>query len=427
MSATQRGCLVFLVLIGVLVACAVISFGVLPGANVAVAIPVIMVPGEPYDPTLPVESFRWTNTLTATVLASIATLVFALIGWRVSKGWTKQVPGRFQSWVELLGGFVYSQAKSMAGKNARILFPLVATFFVFLLAVNWMKLLPGVESVGTLHCAEEGFNGYSAVGLGEGAYQLYVDAPLNGGTAATHEDYENCHHYKDDPSLKPSKDSITTVADQLAAEEAELVETLEHDGLAAEAIDLQVQALRLEYTEQLYPHPSLTLSADQLREGALPYKFVVTPFVRGASTDLNLTIGLALVSVVAIQVFGVIANGPNYFQKYVNLRALGNLQKKPLGGIDFIVGLIEIISELGKIISLAFRLFGNMFAGGILLAVMGFLVAMIVPSVFIGLELIVTTIQAYVFAVLTLVFSAQAMEGHHDGDEHHDDSHEAAH
>ncbi|MFN8372034.1 MAG: hypothetical protein U0694_04050 [Anaerolineae bacterium] len=53
---------------------------------------------------------------------------------------------------------------------------------------------------------------------------------------------------------------------------------------------------------------------------------MVTPFVRGGSTDLNLTIGLALISVVAIQVFGVIAQGPNYFQKFVNLRALGNGQ-----------------------------------------------------------------------------------------------------
>jgi len=102
------------------------------------------------------------------------------------------------------------------------------------------------------------------------------------------------------------------------------------------------------------------------------------------------------------------------------------LSKKPLGAIDFIVGLIEIISEIGKIISLAFRLFGNMFAGGILLIVMAFLVAMIVPSIFIGLEIIITTIQALVFAVLTLVFSAQAMEGHGHGDEeHHEEAHEA--
>ncbi|MDZ4769634.1 MAG: FoF1 ATP synthase subunit a [Chloroflexota bacterium] len=426
MNATTRGFIVFLVLIGVLVACAVFSFGVLPGMNVGVAIPVIMVPGEPYDPTLPVESFRWTNTLTAMVLSSLAVIVFAVLAWRDSKGWTKQVPGRYQSWVELLGGFLYGQAKQMAGKNARLLFPLVASIFVFLLAVNWMKLLPGVESVGVLHCAEEGFNGYPMVQIGNGAYQLYVDRPLNGGTGTSHEDYEACEHYKHDPSLKPSKEAVESVADQLEIREAELVERLNVEGILGEAQEPQIAAQRLLAAESLYEHATMPLSAEQLREGAVPYSFVITPYVRGGSTDLNLAIALALISVIAIQVFGVIANGPNYFQKYINLRALGNLGKKPLGAIDFVVGLIEIISELGKIISLAFRLFGNMFAGGILLIVMAFLVSLIVPALFIGLELIVTTIQAYVFAVLTLVFSAQAMEGHHDdGDAHTTEEHHA--
>ncbi len=153
---------------------------------------------------------------------------------------------------------------------------------------------------------------------------------------------------------------------------------------------------------------------------------IVTPYLRGATTDLNLPLALALIVFVAIQVLGVAAQGPNYFQKFVNLMALGNLGKKPLGAIDFIVGLLEIISELGKIISLTFRLFGNLFAGGILLAVMSFLVGLILPVIFMGLELIVASIQAYVFAILTIVFSAQAMSGHHGDDEHHEEAHDHA-
>ncbi|MDI9639611.1 F0F1 ATP synthase subunit A [Geitlerinema splendidum] len=175
MSATLRGAIIFGGLVGFLVVCALLTFGVLPSMGIAVGLPVIMVPGEPYDPYLPVDSFRWTNTLMATALASLATLAFAFLAWRASKGWTRQVPTRFQSWVELLGGFLYGFAKQMAGKNARLVFPLVATIFVFLLATNWMKLLPGVESVGVMHCAEEGFNGYPAVQVGSGAFQLYVD------------------------------------------------------------------------------------------------------------------------------------------------------------------------------------------------------------------------------------------------------------
>jgi F-type H+-transporting ATPase subunit a len=423
MNATMRGFIVFLVLIGVLVVCATITFSVLPGANIGVAIPVIMVPGEPYDPTLPVESFRWTNTLTATVLASLAVIVFIALAWRASNGWKNQVPNRFQGWVELLGGFLYTLSKQIAGKNARMIFPFMASFFIFLLATNWMKLLPGIESVGVLHCAEEGMSAYPMVQVGDGAYQLFVDSALNSGVGATHEDYEHCSYYKKHPEIKPSKDAITAAANQLAADEAALVAELTAAGTDQATIDARVQALRLEAAQSIYRDATYPISADALKAGAVPYHFVITPYVRGASTDLNLTVGLALLAVIAIQVYGVMAQGPAYFMKFINLNALGNLGKKPLGAIDFIVGLIEIISEIGKIVSLAFRLFGNMFAGGILLIVMSFLVAMIVPAIFIGLEVIITTVQALVFAVLVLVFSAQAMEGHHGDEEHHEEAH----
>lgn len=436
MNATTRGFIIFLFILLISVICIAVTFSILPGNNISVGIPVIIVPGEPYDPSLPVESFRWTNTLTATVMADIAILVFLFFAWRTSKGWKKQVPGRFQGWVELLGDFMYTLTKQIGGKNARMLFPLVASIFVFLLAVNWLKLFPGVESVGVLHCAEVGFNGYPAQQVGNGAYQLYVDSALNSGFTSTEEGYHACEHFKETGLPAPAADQVTKVSAELKTAEADLVQQLTGQGVADPAADPQVEALRLQYTEELYEHPSMALTADQIARGAIPYTFVVTPYIRGGSTDLNLTIGLALISVVAIQVFGFIGAmkpghpelGLNYFQKFINLRALGNAGKNPIGAVDFLVGLIEIISEVGKIVSLAFRLFGNMFAGGIILIVMSFLIALIVPSLFIGLEVIVTTIQALVFALLTLVFSAQALEGHH-GDEEHDATHEveAAH
>lgn len=417
MNATTRGAAIFGGLIVVLVACSVVTFAILPSLGSAVGLPVIMVPGEPYDPSLPVDSFRWTNTLTATVLSSLAALAFCFFAWRASKGWTRDVPTRFQSWVELLGGFMYDLSKQMAGKNARLLFPLVATIFVFLLAANWMKLLPGVESVGVMHCAEEGFSGYPGSNFA-GSFKLYVNQPLYAGQGATEEDYHACNEFFHHGNVHmPSAEVIDTAADQLRDREATLVASLAADD---ETRDTQINDLRLEVTETLYHDPAFALTEQQIRDGVMPYIFIITPFLRGAATDLNLTIGLALFVVIAIQVFGVRAQGANYFQKFINLRALGNLSKKPLGAIDFVVGIFEIISELGKIISLAFRLFGNMFAGGILLIVMSFLVAFFLPMVFYGLEIIVTTIQALVFAVLTLVFSAQAMEGHGDDGEHHE-------
>jgi F-type H+-transporting ATPase subunit a len=146
---------------------------------------------------------------------------------------------------------------------------------------------------------------------------------------------------------------------------------------------------------------------------------IVTPFVRAAATDLNLTLGLGLFAFVAIQVFGTQALGIGYFTKFINLPALGDVARKPMGAMDFIVGLLEIISEAAKIVSFGFRLFGNIFAGQVLLFVMSFLVATLLPAIFYGLEMFVGFIQAFVFAMLLLVFSAIAMEGHGHDDEHH--------
>ncbi|HLV34519.1 MAG TPA: F0F1 ATP synthase subunit A, partial [Spirillospora sp.] len=194
--------------------------------------------------------------------------------------------------------------------------------------------------------------------------------------------------------------------------------------IAAERAALEAEIARteaeLQYarTQLQYPTATLTLSNEALEAGAAPFIFHVTPYVRGMSTDLSLTFMLAILAIVAVQIYGVWALGPAYFEKFVNISALGNLGKKPMGAIDFIVGLIEIISEIGKIVSLAFRLFGNLFAGGVALIALTFLVALFVPMVMYGLEIIIGTVQALVFAVLTLVFAVQAMEAHHGDEEH---------
>lgn len=131
------------------------------------------------------------------------------------------------------------------------------------------------------------------------------------------------------------------------------------------------------------------------------------PFFRAAATDLNFTLALALIAVAMTQYYGVKALGAGYFSKFLNLRG---------GAMGLIVGLIETISEFAKIISFAFRLFGNIFAGQVLLFIMAFLVPFLLPIPFYGLELFVGFIQAFVFAILTLVFWTTAVIGH---DEHH--------
>jgi F-type H+-transporting ATPase subunit a len=118
------------------------------------------------------------------------------------------------------------------------------------------------------------------------------------------------------------------------------------------------------------------------------------PLLRGATSDLNTTIALALIAVVAIQYFGFSVVGPRYGKKFLNL-------KDPISAFT---GVLEFISEFSRIISFAFRLFGNIFAGEVLLAVIAFLMPFILPLPFLTLELFVGFIQALVFSMLTAVF-----------------------
>lgn len=121
---------------------------------------------------------------------------------------------------------------------------------------------------------------------------------------------------------------------------------------------------------------------------------VLTPFLRGGSADLNMTVAIALIAQVSAQAIGVIyVGGKRYLKKFFN----------PNPTMTF-PGIIELIGEFTKVISFSFRLFGNIFAGEVLLLVIATLVPYIAPIPFYFLELFVGFIQAFVFALLTLVF-----------------------
>ncbi len=126
------------------------------------------------------------------------------------------------------------------------------------------------------------------------------------------------------------------------------------------------------------------------------------PIFRPGTADLNTTMALALVSVITTQVIGVRYLGLSYFSKFLNFS----------NPIMFFVGILEIISELAKIISFAFRLFGNIFAGEVLLVVISALMPLVAPLPFYGLEVFVGFIQALVFAMLSLVFFNMATQSH---------------
>ena len=132
----------------------------------------------------------------------------------------------------------------------------------------------------------------------------------------------------------------------------------------------------------------------------------LVPVLRPGTADLNTTLALGIISVLATQIFGMTYLQLGYFKKFINFSS----------PIMFFVGILELISEFAKIISFAFRLFGNIFAGEVLLVVMAFLLPIIVPMPFYGLELFVGFIQALVFSLLSLVFFNMATISH---DEEH--------
>ena len=146
-----------------------------------------------------------------------------------------------------------------------------------------------------------------------------------------------------------------------------------------------------------------TIGLNQLHHG----EEVFVPFVRSPSADLNMTAAIAIFAVIAAQVMGVMALG---IKKYAGKFFISPF-KKPYF-IGTFVGILEIISEFAKIISFSFRLFGNIFAGEVLLLVMLTLVPLFVPLPFLFLEIFVGFIQALVFSMLTLVFFKMAAEAH---------------
>ncbi len=169
-----------------------------------------------------------------------------------------------------------------------------------------------------------------------------------------------------------------------------------------------------------------TLSADSISESdsnatehhdtaVAGGKFVgeLIPLLRGINTDLNTPLAIAIWSAIFVEFWGISTLGFfKYGKKFLNFR----------GPIDFFVGILELISELVRLVSFTFRLFGNMFAGEVVILMFTFLTPLILTLPFYGLELFVGVVQAFIFASLTLVFAVMATQSH-DGHEAHGSEH----
>lgn len=330
-------------------------FGI--GLGLDVVSPFVQLPAEYFAE----EGFgHWlTNTLVATAIAYVILLIIAF-GVRRAAASGELVPRGFSGAVEALVEGLYNMTEATAGKWAKTIIPWFAGITLLVLVVNWMELIPGVDSLGLYipHHAEERIH----------------EAGAHAPEEEAHGD-EGDHHYP----LFDTYCTHSTFIGMTAVGGAGEVEGEDYSSACSAAI---------------------------------------VPFVRVASTDLNFTAALAVISVVMTQVIGVRALGIRYFQKFWYTKTL--FTKPIFGVIDFAVGLLEIIAEIAKILSFSFRLFGNIFAGSVLLFVIGSLVPIFAQSIFLMLEFFVGLIQAVVFGMLTMVFMSQATHSHHDdGEEHH--------
>jgi len=258
--------------------------------------------------------------------------ILILFGWLATRN-LSLVPSKIQSIAEVIIDGMYSFFSSILGHQTKQVFPLVATLFLFIIVANWEGLLPGFGTIG--------FN--EEVKPEVVQEQTVVESPK--AEEKTGEVLENAH---------------AKVATTHETAETEIAETTKEEGSAQSS-----------HTKT---------------------KFL--PLLRGATADLNMTVALAIIAVIAVQYFGFLTLGFHYSKRFLNFA----------NPILFFVGLLEIISDLSKVISFAFRLFGNIFAGEVLLTVMAFLMPFVAPMPFLMLELFVGFIQAVVFSTLTSVF-----------------------
>jgi F-type H+-transporting ATPase subunit a len=317
---------------------------------VRVPLPTILLPAEAI-PGLAIGSFKITNTFIATILADIIVLVLGFLAVRKMQDVPESKLQNIFEWiVEIFDGML----TDIGGKEkARAWLAVFLTILLFLLFANWLEQIPGVDSFGYIEPVEVAY-AEKGVGVGYGIKNI-------------------------GPFISLTNDQVTLTEEEKHQIEQEFEE--------AEAAG-----------ETYHPHE--------------PKGYVLTPYVRAAATDLNLTIGLALLVVIWSHVIGFRRLGPKYARRFALPVITG------MKGVDLFVGILEFISEFAKIISLSFRLFGNIFAGQVLLFVMAFLVSFLLPLPFMGLELFVGFMQAFVFAILTFIYFEQATHSH-AGDEHH--------
>lgn len=280
----------------------------------------------------------------------------------------KLVPGRWQSFWEFIVEAVLNQVENNLGRNktSRRLFPLIATFFIFILFANWFSLLPGIGSIG---------------------YTEYEIATVSGKTLTQ-------TGYGLTTAETPVYQAANTTSQQVATLKSPVavkVNNVQGDWAQVVAIPTTTKGNSFE-----------PLSGTEAAAGYVPVSAlepgqvgkILTPFLRAPNADLNMTLAMALIAVITANVVAILAHGIGGWVK--------EFFPKPYL-MDPLLTPIEIVGQFARIISLTFRLFGNVFGGEVLLTIILKLAAPILV-IFLSLELFFGFIQALVFMSLSLAY-----------------------
>lgn len=332
------------------------------------------------------SAFPITNTLIASWVTIIVVTLIAFLATRKMK----IIPGRLQSIVEMALESLLNFIEGVAGhKNGRRFFPVVATIFIFVMFNAYLALLPVYGPVFNV------------------AVEDHIKAPADGMVVEL-----LVHH---EATGEDEEEAVLHVR----SEKEEIIRLVTAGGW--EMITAPNKG-ELEYE---------VVVGQQVREGdQVALVSAKPPLLRSASTDVNMTLALAVVAVLFIELMGLTGRGfKHYISEYINVgefirgmkllftgKVVDGIMATVTGVINMVIGVLEFISHSTRMISFTFRLFGNMSAGEILLLSATFLIPWVMAIPFYGLELLIGFIQALIFGGLTLVFATIAA-GH--GEEDH--------
>ncbi len=348
------------------------------------------------------------NTYVSSLSAVIVIITIAVLATRK----LSIIPGKLQNLVEAVAEAGYNLCVTTAGeKNGRRFFAVFMTIFTFIWIANWMALLPFFNSFGAFEkvTAEEFHK--EAVVMSKSADISWIkpnekalEFDVDTSTCKIYDDQISAASRSGQPTkeIEDNKESCIrgrrglVIADKLDKKQGT------HSGVeACTAMAAGPQQDQCYVAASDKAIEQLNTQGERLG--------ILKPYFRSMNTDLNSPLSIAIVAMSFVEFWGITALGFfRYGSKFLNFSS-------PL---HFFVGLLEIVAETARVVSFTFRLFGNLLAGEIVLLVMTFLLPFIVALPFYGLEMFVGVIQAFIFAMLTLVFGVLAVSAHDDHSEH---------